>query len=180
MKCRDCRNLLIEYIEQSLPQSEYIAVSKHLKECRACQTELILLRKIDKVLSKEEFVSAPEGFTERLIASLPARELVVPRISAWQRLRVPVYAVAGALSGFFIFLYYRPIINFWERVLNLPTPKLPQLANTFIATLQDWGNALLGHVELSLSPELIFIMGIVMSLPFLAWGTYKAVSFIRT
>lgn len=180
MKCQDCRNLLIEYIEQSLSEPLFTAVNDHLKKCRACQTELNLLKKIDQVLSKEEFVLPPEGFTERLIASLPAREIVVPRISAWQRLKVPVYAVAGALSGFFIFLYHRPIINFWERVFNLPTPKLPQLANTFIATLQDWGNALLGHVELTLSPELIFIMGIVISLPFLAWGTYKVVSFIRT
>lgn len=180
MKCQDCRNLLIEYIEQSLPQSEHIAVSKHLNECRACQAELNLLRKIDQVLSKKEFVLPPEGFTERLIASLPRRELIVPRISAWQRLKVPVYAVAGALSGFFIFLYHRPLINFWERVFNLPTPKLPQLANSFIATLQDWGNALSGHVELTLSPELIFIIEIAISLPFLAWGTYKVVSFIRT
>jgi len=180
MKCQDCRNLLIEYIEQSLSEPLFTAVNDHLKKCRACQTELNLLKKIDQVLSKEEFVLPPEGFTERLIASLPAREIVVPRISAWQRLKVPVYAVAGALSGFFIFLYHRPIINFWERVFNLPTPKLPQLANTFIATLQDWGNALLGHVELALSPELIFILGIAISLPFLGWGTYKVVSCIRT
>lgn len=180
MKCQDCRNLLIEYIEQSLPQSEYMAVSKHLKECRACQAELTLLKRIDQVLSKKEFVLPPEGFTERLISSLPVREVVVPRISAWQRLKVPVYAIAGALSGFFIFLYHRPIINFCERVFNLPTPKLPPLANAFIATLQDWGNALFGHTGLALSPELIFTIEIVISLPFLAWGTYKAISFIRT
>ena len=40
MNCTECKELMIEYIEDLLDESQKQAVSEHLKNCHSCQAEI--------------------------------------------------------------------------------------------------------------------------------------------
>jgi hypothetical protein len=50
MNCTDCKELMIEYIEGLLDESQKQAVSEHLKNCRTCQAEMNELTNIQERL----------------------------------------------------------------------------------------------------------------------------------
>lgn len=50
MNCTECKELLVEYIEGLLDESQKQAVSEHLKSCRSCEAELHELANLQKRL----------------------------------------------------------------------------------------------------------------------------------
>ena len=52
MNCKECKELLVEYIEQLLNESQKQAVSQHLKNCQSCEAELISFHSLEERLIK--------------------------------------------------------------------------------------------------------------------------------
>ena len=52
MNCTECKELLVEYIEGLLGESQKQAVSEHLSNCQSCESELTSFQSLEDRLVK--------------------------------------------------------------------------------------------------------------------------------
>ena len=52
MNCTECKELLVEYIEGLLDESQKQAVTEHLKDCQSCEAVLISFHSLEDRLVK--------------------------------------------------------------------------------------------------------------------------------
>jgi hypothetical protein len=62
MKCKDCEELLIQYLENSLDAEERGRVERHLFECEACRISLQEMESTLRLLAGERVPQPEEGF----------------------------------------------------------------------------------------------------------------------
>jgi len=70
LKCNHIKNLLSDYLDGILPENQTVAISQHLRHCRACQRELETLRKTNQLLKFYIEKSPPDGYFQQLWPSL--------------------------------------------------------------------------------------------------------------
>jgi len=58
MNCTECKELLVEYIEDLLDESQKQAVTEHLKDCQSCEAELVSFHCLeDRLVKNGKFVA---------------------------------------------------------------------------------------------------------------------------
>jgi anti-sigma factor RsiW len=71
MRCEDAKHHLEEYAEGLLLPLDSAAVEQHLGDCARCPVELARLRALVHALDELPADAVPDGFCERVMASLP-------------------------------------------------------------------------------------------------------------
>ena len=91
MRCSSFEVLLDRYVEGTLPPTQMVAVSKHLRECSSCTQLLTELRVVDALLATTKPADLAPNFTFAIMAE--ARTMKVPV----RRSRAPWPALIGYL-----------------------------------------------------------------------------------
>lgn len=110
MDCKEVNNLITEYLDDELSMEQRKAMEAHLADCASCRREIDDHRSIQAALRDigRESVSAPAGFTGKVMAELE-RETVKPRRrfawlpAAWHKgvAAAAIFLVlAGGAAGF--------------------------------------------------------------------------------
>ena len=82
MNCAEARQLLNEYVENSLTDSISQSLLEHLQECEQCAMEEGLLHTLVMTLRLLPQRSTPEGFTDQVMEKLSQPEDVLAIISS--------------------------------------------------------------------------------------------------
>ena len=90
MECKKAREIIDFYIDGDITQKEKEELEEHLKTCISCNRYYEDMLRIHGMLSSEEYLEPREGFTQRVISSLPKKK----RLFSW----MPKPALAGLLS----------------------------------------------------------------------------------
>ncbi|MBI4583797.1 MAG: zf-HC2 domain-containing protein [Planctomycetes bacterium] len=110
MNCTQCRSLISEFLEESLPPEAHREVSQHLSRCAACEKERRDLQKTLVALRALDREKPPAGLYESTLARLEAAQAAPPRAAAWESGHKWLLALAAALliaiqavlAGFFL------------------------------------------------------------------------------
>jgi len=99
-----------DYLTRDLPAVQRALVDAHLLECDECRRELALMSAVMSGLSTQPVIEPPVGFTQRVLADLPAR----PRsfLSPWWSL-----ALAPVLAGL-AYIERVPLVNGLAGILS--------------------------------------------------------------
>jgi hypothetical protein len=101
MRCEDVRALLPEMAEGALRAVGPVEV--HLATCQQCSQDLRVYRSLllELAFLRDDQVTAPEGFLERLLADLPEahRRRLLARVAADGRVQHAAFSVGGAVVG---------------------------------------------------------------------------------
>jgi anti-sigma factor RsiW len=90
MECKVVKSMLSELVDGELAPEQNEAVNLHLGECAACRMEVEELHAIHGFFVSAERISAPNGFSTRVMANLEE-----VRESVWSRLFArPVFVKA--------------------------------------------------------------------------------------
>jgi hypothetical protein len=103
MSCDAVRNLLQDYLTRDLPPAQRSMVDAHLLECDRCRQEMALMSVVVSGLSTQPVLEPSAGFTQRVVANLPARPKWV--LSPWWSL-----ALAPVLAGL-AYLWRKPLLG---------------------------------------------------------------------
>jgi hypothetical protein len=91
MNCTECKELLVEYIEGLLGESQKQAVVEHLKDCRTCQAELKQLMSLhERLVSNGKKVSKSnleDKVFDRIVREQKARLKAAEKATAALKLR---------------------------------------------------------------------------------------------
>ncbi len=90
MECKKAREIIDFYIDGDITQKEKEELEEHLKTCISCNRYYEDMLRIHGMLSSEEYLEPREGFTQRVISSLPKRR----KLFSW----MPRPALVGLLS----------------------------------------------------------------------------------
>ncbi len=90
MECKKAREIIDFYIDGDITQKEKEELEEHLKTCISCNRYYEDMLRIHGMLSSEEYLEPREGFTQRVISSLPKKR----RFFSW----MPRPALVGLLS----------------------------------------------------------------------------------
>ena len=90
MECKKAREIIDFYIDGDITQKEKEELEEHLKTCISCNRYYEDMLRIHSILSSEEYLEPREGFTQRVISSLPKKR----RLFSW----LPKPALVGLLS----------------------------------------------------------------------------------
>ncbi len=90
MECKKAREIIDFYIDGDITQKEKEELEEHLKTCISCNRYYEDMLRIHGMLSSEEYLEPREGFTQRVISSLPKKR----RFFSW----IPKPALVGLLS----------------------------------------------------------------------------------
>jgi hypothetical protein len=107
MTCKECSNLLIEYLEGLLPKSKQTLIKKHLGECKQCRNELEKLETTFTIMKKD---SIPPLSRAKKRALFP---MVMERVEekAKKRRKLWRYGLSFASALVIIFLVSLVVIN---------------------------------------------------------------------
>jgi len=85
MDCKEINSLITEYLDDTLSAKQKKAMEAHLANCSACRREITTYRNIQVVIQEigKESVSAPAGFTGKVMAALEKETLKPKRKLAW-------------------------------------------------------------------------------------------------
>lgn len=75
MKCSENIKLIQRYMDRELTGEEEAAMARHNEACSSCRCELRKVQRLSDVVFHFERAVAPEGFTEAVLAKLPARQV---------------------------------------------------------------------------------------------------------
>jgi len=115
MNCQEIKKLLNPYIDQVLDVESIQQVEEHLKSCPTCQDEYLRLKETVASLKFLPQVSAPQNFTQNLMAKISQEEIQIQ--TSWidhlkKRISIPRFsfrlagiATAAALIVFFAFTF---------------------------------------------------------------------------
>ncbi len=90
MECKKAREIIDFYIDGDITQKEKEELEEHLKTCISCNRYYEDMLRVHGMLSSEEYLEPREGFTQRVISSLPKKR----RFFSW----MPRPALVGLLS----------------------------------------------------------------------------------
>ncbi len=90
MECKKAREIIDFYIDGDITQKEKEELEEHLKTCISCNRYYEDMLRIHGMLSSEEYLEPREGFTQRVISSLPKKR----KLFSW----MPRPALVGLLS----------------------------------------------------------------------------------
>ncbi|MHC9538830.1 MAG: anti-sigma factor [Vulcanimicrobiota bacterium] len=99
MNCNKVRSLLSGFIDEELAQTEIRNVEEHIRECKECAEELIIMRNVDVVCKKEQMPERSEEYWINFVPRLHERifsEDMKRRQSPWFNLAFMRYAFAFA------------------------------------------------------------------------------------
>ncbi|ANE45885.1 anti-sigma W factor [Paenibacillus swuensis] len=97
MDCRQANSLIHNYLDGDLDPESSVKLNSHLRECAACNAHFKKLEHTSFMLGSMEPVKAPDDFTARLMAQLPAKKQqnnVQNRVLQWVRRHPAVSAAA--------------------------------------------------------------------------------------
>jgi len=115
MNCQKIKKLLNPYIDQVLDVESIQQVEEHLKSCPTCQDEYLRLKETVASLKFLPQVSAPQNFTQNLMAKISQEEIQIQ--TSWidhlkKQIPIPRFsfrlagaAAAAALVVFFAFTF---------------------------------------------------------------------------
>ncbi len=69
--CRQTRDKMQDYLDQTLPKRESLAVFLHLRECEGCHQHLAALQALYERLDNLPPIEAPADFDARILAAVP-------------------------------------------------------------------------------------------------------------
>ena len=117
-ECRQACDRMQDYLDQTLPKRESLAVFLHVRECGACRVQLETLQALYARLGEMPPIEAPADFDARILAAVPYENyramapLRSPRVPvlleqeslpAWLRSRsvrlAGLFAAAAALTA---------------------------------------------------------------------------------
>ncbi len=90
MECKKAREIIDFYIDGDITQKEKEELEEHLKTCISCNRYYEDMLRVHGMLSSEEYLEPREGFTQRVISSLPKKR----KLFSW----MPRPALVGLLS----------------------------------------------------------------------------------
>ncbi len=98
----DCqfKDQIINYIEGLMDIESRAIFEKHLKECPACQKELLAVKKVYEIIDKDEVIVPPKEFFEQLKDNVRRKEIVIKR---------PFWKIIGVLApvlGVLVFVLF--------------------------------------------------------------------------
>lgn len=113
MDCRDARRLMHDYLDGTLDAGRLRMLKQHLSACSACESHLDRLELTEAMLFAVPAPDAPDGLTERVMASLPrpSRRSVFMQ---WLK-RHPAIAVATV----FLLVMTWSLATLWEKDATL-------------------------------------------------------------
>ena len=132
-ECRDIRELLSAYIDQSLTEAEQARLEDHLADCRRCREALEELKRTVKLVKGVEEVEPPPWLTTKIMARIEAE--AAPKPSVWSRLftplmtGLPIQAVALVVlcvTGYFLAKTMIPQVDLSAPVEQEQKAKAPQ------------------------------------------------------
>jgi hypothetical protein len=137
MNCKECKEILVEYIEGLLDESKKQAVAKHLKDCPTCRAELEQLKNLhEQLISNGKKVSQSDledKVFDRIVREQKERLTAAEKATAALKLRriimkspfVKIAAAAVIIIAVLVGLNpFRPSITFAdviEPILNAKT-----------------------------------------------------------
>lgn len=88
--CEKFRNMICEYVDGSLSESDRELLTEHIKLCHDCKTELDMMKKTRACLTNMPVLPLPEGFNEAFRQNLTkdeekeTKEKIVPFYKKWR------------------------------------------------------------------------------------------------
>jgi hypothetical protein len=109
MDCIKAQNLLSEFLDGRLPESDAQAIRAHLYTCQACTDELASLQATVTRVKSLGSLAAPEGFTSRVSAAVRQQAKDHPASHSWLSLRLVAPSAIVLLLGLGLWLnsYYK-------------------------------------------------------------------------
>ena len=74
MKCKHIKNILTDYIDESLPPDITKEVEFHLKQCKSCSEELFILKNCISVISTLSQIPAPKKLLPQIRKKIEQRK----------------------------------------------------------------------------------------------------------
>ncbi|WP_164670737.1 zf-HC2 domain-containing protein [Virgibacillus doumboii] len=121
----NCENEAIElmhkYLDSDLTKQDETKLRTHLESCEACQKHFHELKRTITLIQSTEQISAPAGFTENVMKSLPAERKRV-RYLRWFK----AHPALTSAAIFFIFMF-SGIFSAWNQEGELVVSKQENL-----------------------------------------------------
>lgn len=131
MTCERIKELLSDYINGVLSQSEKALVEKHIEVCASCRAELRKLERMKSILASLPVLEPPPGFTQRVLVRYYTHKRKVSPLKTFflgglQPRRAIAYAATALFLVFaFALLSFLPRWTKARQILSpLPTPTL--------------------------------------------------------
>ncbi|ASK61569.1 anti-sigma factor [Virgibacillus phasianinus] len=122
MNCdKEAIMLMHKYFDGDLTKSEEASLREHLEGCEACQKHFHELKRTITWVQSAEKVSAPEGFTSKVMDNLPREKRRISYIR-WFK----AHPVVTAAAIFFIFMF-SSVFAAWDQGSELVVSKQENL-----------------------------------------------------
>ncbi|WP_039230467.1 anti-sigma factor family protein [Bacillus thermotolerans] len=108
-ECRKNAQLMHNYLDGELSSNEQRQLKAHLDACKHCRQHFSELKKTIALVQSCSHIHAPEGFTERVLFSLPKEDKSVG-VQRW--LRKHPFFIAAAL---FLILMTGSLFSNWQK-----------------------------------------------------------------
>jgi anti-sigma factor RsiW len=89
LSCRDCGDLLQDYVDGDLARDVAVRVFLHVRGCARCEAALQEWQSLVAALGTLDVRTPPEGFDEAVLAAVPYA--AYREMAGLRRVRVPVY-----------------------------------------------------------------------------------------
>lgn len=96
--CRGCEDSLQDYLDGSLSRDAALSVFLHVRECPACEAQLVRWQRLVQGLGQMPALEPPVDFDARILASVPYASYL--EMAPLRRPRVPVYLQESFLPAF--------------------------------------------------------------------------------
>ncbi|GAB3796030.1 zf-HC2 domain-containing protein [Virgibacillus kimchii] len=117
MNCKESRELMHQYLDGLLPTEEETKLRLHLEDCQVCREHFHELNRTITFIQSAESVTAPEGFTAKVMNSLPAEKRRVSYMRWFKK-----HPVVTAAAIFFIFMI-SGMLSMWNQNTELVVSK---------------------------------------------------------
>lgn len=107
MACQDHVRLMHRYLDEEAKKEEEMQLRAHIATCQDCKRHLQEIKKTIAFVQSLSHTKAPEGFTERVMASLPKKK---KKVSFFDRIKRHPLLVAASL---FVVLMAGSMMSFW-------------------------------------------------------------------
>ncbi len=142
MNCREAKNLLFQYIENSLDKDQYSEIKKHLESCKKCSVELAEIKNYRKEMASLKIKKAPADFLEQINRRIDDedKQRSIFRVLFFPvKIKIPIEAtglIAACIFIFFVFLYKPESKNFniTKNIMPASQPEM-QLAGKAVSAI---------------------------------------------
>lgn len=148
MHCNSVKELLSDYIDGLLEESQQAAIAMHLESCPACQAEYTRLLATVELMNGMQITQAPAQLAKRIIGGLRQEKLYPPRRSIRRRL---VNGVAAAAAVFILAAVVTSQGSIWGS--SQPEGPLYRRTRSIIRAQTDYLDASLSYVVVPPLPD---------------------------